>query len=97
GVDAIRLVFRGVDKFGAPRVFAGGDVRFEVTGPGILVGDNPFLLTESGGSGAVWVKARPESSGRTTGKATHSTLGAKAVMIEERPDLRAINAFNQYV
>jgi beta-galactosidase len=87
GVDATRVVFRVVDKFGAPRVFAGGDVRFEVAGPGILVGDNPFSLTESGGAGAVWVKARPESSGKFTVKATHPTLGAKVVVIEARPDL----------
>ncbi|HEV2487649.1 MAG TPA: glycoside hydrolase family 2 TIM barrel-domain containing protein [Terracidiphilus sp.] len=87
GVDATRLVFRIVDKFEAPRLFAGGDVSFEVTGPGILIGDNPFSLAESGGTGAVWVKALPATSGRIFVKATHSLLGAKSVMIEARPDM----------
>ena len=87
GVDATRIVFRVVDRFGAPRLHAGGDVRFELTGPGILVGDNPFSLTESGGAGAVWVKALPETSGRISIKATHPALGAKSVTIEAHPDL----------
>ena len=44
GVDATRLVFKVVDKFGAERAFAGGKVAFEITGPGVIVGDNPFTL-----------------------------------------------------
>lgn len=87
GVDATRLVFRVVDKFGAPRLFAGGDVTFELTGPGILLGDNPFSLTESGGTGAVWIKTHPESSGRIAVKVTHSTLGARVVLIQAHPDV----------
>jgi beta-galactosidase len=86
GVDATRVVLRVVDRYGAPRLFAGGDVMFELTGPGILVGDNPFPLTESGGAGAVWVKALPETSGRIAVKATHSTLGALSVTIEARTE-----------
>jgi beta-galactosidase len=87
GIDATRLVFSVVDRFGAPRLFAGGDVTFALTGPGVLVGDNPFSLTESGGAGAVWVKAGPGSSRRIVVKATHSTLGAKVVQIEAHPGL----------
>ncbi len=87
GVDATRLVFRIADRFGAPRLFAGGDVTFELDGPGILVGDNPFSLTESGGAGAVWIKARPGSAGRIVVKATHSALGAKLVVIEAQQDV----------
>jgi beta-galactosidase len=85
GVDATRLVFKVADKFSAPRLSAGGDVTFELTGPGIVVGDNPFSLTESGGAGAVWVKARPESSGKIVLKAIHPVLGAKSVGIEVHP------------
>ncbi len=87
GIDATRLVFRVADRFGAPRLFAGGDITFELTGPGVLVGDNPFSLTESGGAGAIWIKTRPESSGRIIVKATHATLGAKQVMIDVRPGI----------
>ena len=89
GVDATRVVFRVADKFGAPRLFAGGDIRFELTGAGILVGDNPFSLTESGGAGAVWVKARPASSGEIILKAIHPVLGTKSVLIKVHPNVAA--------
>ncbi len=81
------MVFQVADRFGAPRLFAGGEVNFELTGPGVLVGDNPFSLTESGGAGAIWTKTRPESSGRIIVKATHTALGAKQVMIEVRAEI----------
>ncbi len=82
GVDATRLVFRVADEFGAARLFAGGDVAFEVTGPGIVVGDNPFSLTEGGGAGAIWIKARPANSGRIVVTARHSSLGVRTVKID---------------
>lgn len=89
GVDATRVVFRVGDKFGAPRLFASGDIRFELTGAGILIGDNPFSLTESGGAGAVWVKARPASYGEIVLKADHPVLGIKSVVIEVHPKVVA--------
>jgi len=89
GVDATRIVFRVADKLGAPRVFAGGDVTFDLTGPGILIGDNPFSLAESGGAGAVWVKGSPGSYGQIVLKASHSTLGARSESIQVERDLRS--------
>lgn len=89
GADATRLIVRVNDAFGAPRLHGGGDVKFEITGPGVLVGDNPFSLADSGGVGAVWMKAHPGSSGRITVKAIHSTMGAKSVAIEAQPDPHA--------
>lgn len=86
GADATRLVFRVTDKFGAQRVFANGAVAFEITGPGMILGDNPFgLLDDSGGAGAVWIKALPGGSGPITVKATHTVLGAKSVTVNVRP------------
>jgi beta-galactosidase len=82
GSDSTRLVFKVVDKFGADRAFAAGEVTFAVTGPGVLVGDNPFSLQASGGVGAVWLKTLPLSPGRITVKATHSSLGSKAVTLQ---------------
>jgi beta-galactosidase len=82
GIDATRVAFKVVDKFGADRACGGGKVTFDVTGPGVLVGDNPFLLEDSGGVGAVWIKALPRRSGRITIRAVHSFLGAKAVAIK---------------
>ncbi len=84
GSDATRLFFQTVDRYGAPRPFAGGEVKFEIEGPGVLVGDNPFQLTESGGVGAVWIRTAPKSKGRIVVKAAHSALGNQAVEIKIR-------------
>jgi beta-galactosidase len=81
GSDATRLVFKVTDKFGAERAFAGGQVAFELAGPGSIVGDNPFALADSGGVGAVWIRTVPNGSGQITVTATHSTLGQKSVNI----------------
>ena len=86
GVDATRLVFKVTDKFGAERAFAGGKVAFDITGPGVVVGDNPFVLEASGGVGAVWIKTVPNGSGEITVKAVHSSLGAKSVSVNVRHD-----------
>jgi beta-galactosidase len=85
GSDATRLVFHTVDKFGALRPFAGGEVAFELTGPGVAVGDNPFRLTDSGGVGAIWIKTLPKSSGNIVVTAAHSLLGTKSVRIGIQP------------
>ncbi|HSU61568.1 MAG TPA: glycoside hydrolase family 2 TIM barrel-domain containing protein [Bryobacteraceae bacterium] len=85
GADATRLLFKVVDKFGAPRAFAGGEVSFRIDGPGILVGDNPFNLADAGGAGAVWVKAKPNGGGQIAVEAQHSRFGKKSVQITVRP------------
>ncbi len=81
GSDATRVVFRAIDRFGAPRPFADGDVTLEIAGPGIIVGDNPFSWTDSGGVGAVWIKTIPDSAGRIQLTAAHPSLGRKSVSI----------------
>jgi len=81
GSDATRVVFRVADKYGAARPFTGGEVVLKIEGPGIIVGDNPFHLEESGGAGAIWVKTAPDSSGRISLQATHSSLGTKQIEI----------------
>lgn len=81
GSDATRVVFSIVDKYGAARPFAGGKVIFKIEGPGIIVGDNPFNLDESGGAAAIWVKTKENSSERILLQATHSSLGTKVVEI----------------
>ncbi len=85
GSDASRLVFRVTDKFGVPRPFAGGAVTFSVDGPGVIVGDNPFQLTEAGGAGAVWVKTHPASAGRINVQASHPWLGISSAVINVKP------------
>jgi beta-galactosidase len=80
GIDATRLAFGVVDEYGAERAFAGGSVRFEITGPGVILGDNPFSLEDSGGVGAVWIRTLP-NTGDIRIEATHSTLGTATVSI----------------
>jgi beta-galactosidase len=82
GADATRLVFGQVDKFGAARPFAEGAVSFQLEGPGVIVGDNPFELANSGGIGAVWIKTMPDRAGRIKVTATHSSLGSQTVKIK---------------
>ena len=79
GSDATRLHFETVDRFGAPRPFAKGEVSFAIAGPGTIVGDNPFPLTESGGVGAVWIRSAPGGSGTVVVTARHSSLGVRTV------------------
>ena len=86
GSDATRLVFKVADQYGSERAFGTGTVSFEVNGPGAIVGDNPFALTESGGVGAVWIKATAGGSGPIKVVATHSALGAKSVEIQAIAD-----------
>jgi beta-galactosidase len=89
GSDATRLEFRVADKFDEARLFGGGEVVFRIEGPGVIVGDNPFVLEPSGGVGAVWIKTLPDSSGEITVEATHSSLGSRTVEIKVQPDSQA--------
>jgi len=82
GIDATRVVLRVTDEFGAPRPFASGAVALTVTGPGEIIGENPFALF--GGVGAVWVKTK-ESPGTIRLTAKHPVLGTKTIEIRVRP------------
>lgn len=81
GADATRLQFKVVDKFDAERAFGDGEITFELSGPGVIVGDNPFSLADSGGVGAIWIKTLPSSSGKIRVTATHPSLGSKSLEI----------------
>ena len=81
GADATRLVFKVTDKHENDRAFASGKVSFEISGPAVIVGDNPFDLADSGGAGAVWIKSVPGGTGQVTVHATHSALGKKTAHI----------------
>ncbi|MGO9783221.1 MAG: glycoside hydrolase family 2 protein [Streptosporangiaceae bacterium] len=81
GSDATRVVFRAVDAYGNQRRYASGEVRLRVTGPGELIGDNPFAFGEYGGLGAVWLRSLPGRSGPVTVTAEHPQLGRARVTI----------------
>jgi beta-galactosidase len=82
GADTTRLVLRVTDEFDAIRPFANDSVRFELTGPATLIGDNPFALI--GGTGAVWIRAG-EQPGKVRLTAHHPYLGAQQVELEIAP------------
>ena len=67
------------DEFGAVCPFANDSIKFELQGPAILIGDNPFSLM--GGTGAVWIRAG-ENPGQAILKAIHPSLGIQQVEID---------------
>jgi hypothetical protein len=85
GADATRLAFRAADRYGAPRPYVTGQVTFEVSGPGQLVGDNPFDLEAAGGAGAVWLRSLPGTPGLVTVTASHPSLGRATAPVRVRP------------
>jgi len=86
GADATRVVFRAVDRYGAPRPYVTGRVRFTITGPHVLLGDNPFDFKRAGGAGAIWIRSRPGTSGAVVVKASHRALGQAVVTIAVDPE-----------
>ncbi len=81
GSDATRVVFRAVDRFGAPRPFVTGVVTLDLSGPAHLVGDRSFDFAAAGGVGAVWVRSLAAEPGRVVLTATHPVLGTGQVVV----------------
>jgi beta-galactosidase len=81
GSDETRVEFRAVDAYGNPRPYVSGEVQLSVTGPGVLIGDNPFAFGDAGGAGAAWIRTLPDSPGTITVWAAHPTLGSATATI----------------
>ena len=79
GADTTRVVLRVTDEFDAILPFADEAIRFELTGPAQLIGDNPFALV--GGTGAIWIRAG-EQPGKVRLTAHHPDLGVQHVEFE---------------
>jgi beta-galactosidase len=82
GADTTRVVLRVTDEFDAIRPFAADAIRFELTGPAELIGDNPFALI--GGTGAIWIRTT-EQPGKVRLTARHPYLGAQQIDFEITP------------
>jgi beta-galactosidase len=82
GADCTRVVLRVTDEFGNIRPFANDAIKFEIDGPGELIGDNPLALI--GGTGAVWIRAK-EQPGSVRLTATHPQLGPQYADFELTP------------
>lgn len=81
GIDATRVIFGVTDKYGSLRPNGDGAVEFSIDGPGEIVGDNPFELSENGGCGAIWIKSKQNTSGTITLRAKSSHHGIKTITI----------------
>jgi len=81
GCDATRVVFAIRGAEGTLRPFATGAIALDLTGPGEIIGENPFAL--SGGAGAIWVRSK-EGSGVIKLEARHQYLGKQTVEIRVR-------------
>jgi beta-galactosidase len=81
GIDATRVVLRVTDEYGAARPLANAAIGLTLTGPGEIIGDNPFSLF--GGVGAIWIKTK-EAAGVIRLTAKHPRLGVKTVEIHAR-------------
>ncbi|HSQ23640.1 MAG TPA: glycoside hydrolase family 2 TIM barrel-domain containing protein [Pyrinomonadaceae bacterium] len=78
GIDATRLVMKVTDEYKAVRPFANAAIVLSITGPGEIIGENPFSLF--GGVGAVWIKTK-QAAGVITVTGKHPELGSKTVQI----------------
>jgi len=78
GIDATRLVMKVTDEYKSVRPFANAAIVLGITGPGEIIGENPFALF--GGVGAVWIKSK-QSAGIIKVTAKHAELGSKTVEI----------------
>jgi beta-galactosidase len=76
GSDATWVTFRVTDAHGNHRPGASGLVHLQVSGPAVLVGDNPFALDQAGGVGGVLVRSRPGRTGTVHVSAIHQLPGA---------------------
>jgi beta-galactosidase len=85
GSDATRVVFRAVDTHGNQRRYGSGVVALTLSGPAMLVGDNPFAFGEYGGLGAVWIRSLPGQPGAITLTASHPLLGQAEVQVRSEP------------
>ena len=81
GRDATRVVLAVTGVQGDLRPFATGAIELTLTGPGEILGENPFAL--AGGAGAVWVRSK-EGSGIVKLEARHQYLGKQTVEIKVR-------------
>ena len=80
--QAVKATGANASVIFVPPPFAADAIRFELTGPAQLIGDNPFSLI--GGTGALWIRAG-EQPGKVYLTAHHPILGAQHVEIDIKP------------
>jgi beta-galactosidase len=81
GTDTTRLTFRALDAYGNQRPRVTGDVSLSLTGPAMLIGDNPFPFGTYGGVGGAFVRSAPGQAGLVSVMARHPFLGQATVRV----------------
>jgi beta-galactosidase len=85
GSDATRVTFRAADAYGNHRPNVTGNVALSITGPAVLVGDNPFAFGDYGGVGGAFIRSLPARTGLARITAEHPSLGRASVQITAVP------------
>jgi beta-galactosidase len=81
GSDTTRITFGATDAYGNHRPNVTGDVTLSLTGPGILIGSNPFPFGAYGGVGGAFLRSIPGKPGSVTVAARHPILGSARVAV----------------
>jgi beta-galactosidase len=81
GSDATRFTFRALDAYGNQRPYVSGNVTLSITGPAVIVGQNPFAFQEYGGVGGVTIRSEAGRTGTVRITATHPTLGKTSAQL----------------
>ena len=81
GIDSTRVAFGIADEFGNTRPAADGVITVALTGPGKIVGDTTFDLTDSGAVGAVWVRGVPGQHGSVQLTVSHPAFDSKSIVV----------------
>ena len=88
GTDTTRVTFRAVDAYGNQRPHIAGDVSLALTGPALLVCDNPFPFGTYGAVGGAFLRSVPGQAGTVTITASHALLGHSSIRIGVVPPAR---------
>ncbi|MGI9008453.1 MAG: glycoside hydrolase family 2 protein [Streptosporangiaceae bacterium] len=85
GTDCTRVTFLAVDAYGNQRPHVTGEVRLSLTGPAVLVGDNPFPFGTYGPVGGAFVRSVRGLTGPVIVAASHPLLGRSSVRLTVIP------------
>jgi beta-galactosidase len=82
--DATRAWFSVCDRYGAMVRCLDGEVTVQVEEPAEIVGDTTFVLRDTGGVGAVWVRSKSQTSGTAVIRASHPKFGSQSAKVAMR-------------
>ncbi|MFZ0043661.1 MAG: glycoside hydrolase family 2 TIM barrel-domain containing protein [Solirubrobacteraceae bacterium] len=85
GSDATRFTLRALDAYGNQRPYVAGDVILSISGPGVLVCQNPFPFASYGGVGGGFIRSEVGGTGVVTLTASHPTLGEAQASLDVTP------------